>query len=144
MMLKNARKTIAFLIGVTVCLLSSCGLFSNDEPAPTLEIPRIEEITGVYIHSSVDVIADEETIERAVALLESAIPTTRWSVNDVPNYEPMYFFALQVEEGMSSLFRGYIYEVERYFGLVSDWYFEIPYYGVYEVSTDCVLALLEN
>ena len=139
--LKKTRKLLGMLLSVAVCLFSSCGLFYKDEPAPILQIPSKEEITGVFV-SSLDAKQDEESIEKAIAFLSSTVPTRYESVNDRPYAEPCYTFWIETAEEITCM--GYFYEEKDFFGIKSKWYFEIPYYGIYEVSEECALALFEE
>ena len=139
--LAKPRKLFAVLLTVAVCLLSSCRLFYKDEPAPALNVPSKEEITGVFV-SSLDAKQDEESIEKAIAFLSSTVPTRYESVNDRPYAEPCYTFWIETAEEIT--YMGYFYEEKDFFGIKSKWYFEIPYYGIYEVSEECALALLEE
>ena len=143
----NAKKLIISLTMVIACLFSSCGLFYADEHAPVLEIPSLEEIESVYIGVGYcgdgTARTDEEIKQKAIAFLESAIPTKRESVNDTPGREVYYRFYINGAE-KQYLCGGYFYEDKSLFGLVSKWYYEIPYNGIYEVSKECALALLEK
>ena len=140
--LGKGRKLLVVVLTLIVCLFSSCRLFYADEPAPALKIPSKAEIIGVYDVSTSEIRADEESIENALAFLLSAIPTRYESVNDNP-YSDCYY-ALSLETTKGSEFFGYFYEEKQFFGLVSKWYLEMPYYGIYEVSEECALALLEE
>ena len=140
--LGKGRKLLVVVLTLIVCLFSSCRLFYADEPAPVLQIPSKEEITGVCVKTSLEVRTDEESIENAIAFLQSTVPTRYESVNDTPYAEPCYFFCLETTEGR--MFRGFFYEEKSFLGLVSKWYFEMPYSGIYEVSEERALALLEE
>ena len=140
--LVKTKKLLAILLTLAVCLFSSCRLFYADEPAPNLKIPNREEITGVYDVVTSSLREDEESIEKAIAFLLSAVPTRYESVNDAPYADSYYALSLETTEG--SEFFGYFYEEKRVFGLISKWYLEMPYSGIYEVSEDCALALLGN
>ena len=140
--LGKGRKLLVVVLTLIVCLFSSCRLFYADEPAPVLQIPSKEEITGVCVKTSLEVRTDEESIENAIAFLQSAVPTRYESVNDTPYADCYYGLSLETTEG--SEFFGYFYEEKRVFGLISKWYLEMPYSGIYEVSEECALALLEE
>ena len=143
----NLKKLIISIAITIACLFSSCGLFYADDPAPELEIPKIKEIESVYIgvgyHSDGIARTDEEIKQKAIDFLQSAIPTKRESVNDTPNREVYYRFYINGAE-KQYLCGGYFYEDKSLFGLVSKWYYEVPYNGIYEVSKECALALLEK
>ena len=140
--LAKSKKILAVLLTFAVCLLSSCRLFYADEPAPALNIPSKAEIIGVYDVLTSELLEDEESIENALAFLLSAVPTRYESVNDNPYADCYYALSLETTEGCE--FFGYFYEEKQFFGLVSKWYLEMPYSGIYEVSEDCALALLRK
>jgi hypothetical protein len=142
MFLAKCKKLVVLVLTFVVCLLSSCRIFYTDKPAPTLKIPNKTDITGVCVGMNLETREDEESIEKAIAFLLSATPTRYESVNDTPYADCYYGLSLETTEG--SEFFGYFYEEKRVFGLISKWYLEMPYSGIYEVSEDCVLALLEK
>ena len=139
---KQSKIAVLLLALLTISLFSSCRIFYTDEPAPALNIPSKEEITGVCIQSTLEPLEDEDSIDKAIAFLSSATPTRFESVNDSPYADCYYALYLETAEG--SEFFGYFYEEKRVFGLISKWYLEMPYSGIYEVSTECALALLEK
>ncbi|MBR2341069.1 MAG: DUF5301 domain-containing protein [Clostridia bacterium] len=131
---------LTILISIILFILSSTGVLVLGDVADPIVIPTLSEIESVRIGNS-STRTDEEIKQKAIEFLQSAVPTKRQSVNDTPRAEEYTFFMLQGPTN-EYLYRGYFYEVEHLFGLTSEWYYEIPYNGIYEVSEDFVEALL--
>ena len=134
------------IVVVLLCFFSligvcSCGLFYSDEPAPALVLPQSSEIAKVELQKE-GVWQEVEDEESVLALLKNAEPTTRESVNDSPYAETYYALCVQGEE--ERLVFGYLYERESFFGLISKWYFEVPYYGIYEVQEEHLSKVIEK
>ena len=130
---------LTILIAIIFHILSSYGIVIIDVAEP-IEIPKLGEIESVRVGDST-ARTDDEIKQTAIEFLQSAVPTMRQSVNDTPNAEDYSFFML-ISTANECISRGYFYEIEYLFGLVSRWYYEIPYYGIYEVSESHVETLL--
>ena len=128
---------------LTAIFFSSCGLFYTDEPASPY-LPDRTEVTDVRIYpypngNDDTLLASNEEIDFVIAILSNATPI-RESVNDSPNADDLY--CIQILAGESST-RFYLYKRERWLGLVTQWYIEQPYRGIYEISEEEANSLLK-
>lgn len=141
------KKILGGLAGLSSLCLSSCGLFYADEPAPKIEITDKPMVLSAVVRQYKDGFAVADSIEVqthiAIEFLQNAVPTKRESVNDTPASSTVYKLVLEMEENEAYKI-GFIYEVERLFGLYSQWYYEIPYYGIYEVSEESVTSIING
>ena len=136
------KRFFAFTTMLLISILfGSCGLFYRNDPAPPPYLPNRTEITSVRVSSypNMTLLSSSEEIDFVLAILFNATPTKIESVNDTPNAEDLY--GIQILAGESStLF--YLYKRERYLGLVTQWYIEQPYRGIYEISEEDANSLL--
>ena len=125
-------KKLCVLAMASLLTFSSCALLNTEEaPAPILP----ETPLGVSVCSKVETnpkqILDAEKTEQVISIIESATPTKRQSNNDTPYADEVYVIQfITQEESLPT----YLYQKESLFGLISHWYLEQPYHGVYEIS----------
>ncbi len=133
-------KMKAFLTTVSLifCAIffSSC-VFYESEPAPKLQKTQDWVWGARYYANTKDAVFYVDTEEEAIAfhqLLETAIPTRTASVNDSPTNVDEYFTLEIIKSGTH--YNYYLYKRTRFFSLITQWYLEIPYYGVYKTPTE--------
>ena len=125
-------KKLCVLAMASLLTFSSCALLNTeDAPAPILP----ETPLGVSVCSNVETnpkeILDAEKTEQVISIIESATPTKRQSNNDTPYADEVYVIQfITQEESLPT----YLYQKKSFFGLISHWYLEQPYHGVYEIS----------
>ena len=134
-------KKIWILAMASLLTFSSCAMLDFEE-APAPLVP--ETALAVSIHPHLDArnpntILDEEKIAQVISIIESATPTKRQSNNDTPYADEAYIIRfIATEETVPT----YLYQDEIFFGLVSHWYLEQPYHGIYEISAENAEILL--
>ena len=134
-------KKLCVLAMASLLTFSSCALLNTEEaPAPILP----ETALGVSVCLGFDAtnhtaIMDNGKIEQVISIIETATPTKRQSVNDTPYADEVYCVRFIGEE---EYIPTYLYQDERLFGLISHWYLEQPYHGIYEITKESAEILL--
>ena len=134
-------KKLCILAMASLLTFSSCAMLDFEE-APAPLVP--ETALAVSIHPHLDAcnpnaIFDEEKIAQVISIIESATPTKRQSNNDTPYADEVYVIQFITQE--ESLLT-YLYQKESLFGLISHWYLEQPYHGIYEIAKENAEILL--
>ena len=132
------KKLLALILVVLCCFnLASCGLFFSNEPAPPLSLPSLEKVFAVIVSEGQDATNQEslskEQIAQALQILNGAVPTKEQSVNDYPSSDQVYAINIIAEEQRITLF---LFKAQSLFGLKTEWKVELPYYGIYQISTE--------
>ena len=136
---------------LTTILFSSCGLFYMNEPAPPLYLPERTEIIEILLYDNTEddrhfrgdsdaILTSNEQIDFVLNILANTTPTKKESVNDSPYVDE--FLLIHINTNSSSYHFSYLYKRERYFGLITQWYIEQPYRGIYEISEEEAQSLL--
>ena len=133
-------KKLCILAMASLLTFSSCAMLDFEEaPAPILPETPLGVSVCLNVETNPKQILDAEKTEQVISIIESATPTKRQSNNDTPYADEVYCVRFIGEE---EYIPTYLYQDERFFGLISHWYLEQPYHGIYEISEDDAETLL--
>lgn len=136
------KKITIFLLTVLFLLsLSSCYLFYSDSTPPYLDFKDSTVKIEISDKSGVSrTLTDSAEIEEILSVLKKAEPTRRESVNDTPAKDEYWVIRVIFAESTDTL---YLYKSNRFFGIVSSWYVERPYSGIYEIREQDAKSILD-
>ena len=114
---------LLFLCLACILVFTACG----KEAAP-ITLPKAADITSITVTVGENTVnhTDETWISEMISNLSSSAPTSKESVQDVPQVESYVKIDIQFETGTSTLFA---YEDS------GKYYVEQPYQGIYEIDS---------
>ena len=118
------KKTLAIILASIMCLtLASCG------KADPIVLPDRDNIANISVVIDGETICHEDSswIDSVLSGIAGAEPTSKKSVQDVPQVDDYIKLDIQLYSGVSTVFA---YEED------GKYYIEQPYQGIYELGAD--------
>lgn len=125
------KSTAAILLTVIMCfVLASCG------KADPIVLPDRDNIANISVVIDGEIIYHEDSswIDSVMSGIADAEPTSKESVQDVPQVDDYIKLDIQLFGGVSTVFA---YEKD------GKYYIEQPYQGIYELDSDTYSRIIE-
>ncbi len=125
------KSTAAILLTVIMCfVLASCG------KADPIVLPDRDNIANISVVIDGEIIYHEDSswIDSVMSGIADAEPTSKESVQDVPQVDDYIKLDIQLFGGVSTVFA---YEED------GKYYIEQPYQGIYELDSDTYSRIIE-
>lgn len=118
----GVKRLLSIFLTVILCFaLSSCG------KADPIILPKNDDVLNISVVCDEEIVYHEDSvwIDRVISGITEAEPTSRKSVQDVPQVDNYIKIDFQLHGGISTVF---VYEED------GKYYVEQPYQGIYELA----------